>query len=75
MKKSQIIATVLGLCFIFGILFYVHQRNDGIYSEIACPVCGALKTAVIENDSVLDVQHYKCYNCELEFTISDATIN
>ena len=75
MKKSQIIASVLGLCLIFGTLFYVHQRFEGIYSEVACPVCGALKTAVIKNDSVMDVQHYKCYNCELEFTISDAPNN
>lgn len=75
MKKSQIIGTILGLCVIIGTLFYVHQYYDGIYSDIACPECGALKTAVIKNDSVMNVQSYKCYNCELEFTISDSLIN
>lgn len=71
MKHDYVEKTVLigiaVILFILLVFLVFNKKQSNIYTDMACPVCGAHKVALIKNDSIMGREDFKCYSCEKHF--------
>lgn len=69
---KTILMGIAVILFILLVFFVFNKKKTNIYTNMACPVCGAHKVALIKNDSIMGRADFKCYSCEKHFYLTEA---
>ena len=71
LEKSVLMGLAVVL-FVILVFFVSKKKQANIYTDMACPVCGAHKVALIKKDSIMGRADFKCYSCEKHFYLTEA---